>query len=1109
MNACYFDQENRFVIEGFDTFPPFASFLPGIAGPLGIPLWAFYVNRGQAIASFGVESKDSPIMEFQPANKAYQLTPYTGFRTFIKLRGPAGANYYEPFSAISPPTPAPAADGPGKKPRRMAIAPNELELEEIDAAAGLQINVVYFTLPGESFASLVRQVTVKNISGQPLDIEMLDGLPAIIPFGVTNGMLKEISRTAEAWMAVTNLEQDVPFYRVRASIADRAEVETFEAGHFYLAFSGQDGHRGAHSAAPLLFVDPTVVFGPNTTLSYPDRFLADSLAALAAAPQVPVCRTPCGFAGVAASLRPDENLTLHTLIGHVGEVGVINHARPRLAHPATIAAKRIEARTLATALTDPIAAHTGDPRFDAYCRQTMLDNILRGGWPVRLGEHAYHLYGRRHGDLERDYNAFFLPAEFYSQGNASYRDVNQNRRSDVLFNPAVGDEEFLALLGLIQPDGYNPLTVLGGRFTVPPDRQAAVLALADRPDDLRPLLARSSTIGQLLAAMASQGIHLAVPPEAFVATLAAQADWEFAATFSEGYWIDHWFYNLDLLDSYLAVFPDHKEELLFVKTVSYAQGAVFVQPRAQKTVLVEAGKVRQYGALVEDEALAHRLANGPHPRHLARAGNGEGEVFRSTVFARLISLALLKFATLDPSGMGIEMEAGKPGWCDALNGLPGLFGSSLSETYELRRLLDFLLRAIAQQHGQVELPVEMADLLAAVTAQITAYHNACESDRDHRYWEAVATARETYRARVRLGFDGRTAQTTFANLIPILQALRNKVAAGIARAEALTSDVPPTYFIHEALDYEPIEDANGQPLTDDRGRPFVRVTRFAPHALPAFLEGPMHALRSYAHARTGLETAAGSTPSAIRPAEAPTRDGPSDLQRARALYQRVKASPLFDTKLGMYKTNAPLDTCSPEIGRLRAFTPGWLENESVFLHMAYKYLLATLAAGLHDEFFDDMRRGLAPFLDPQTYGRSPLEHTSFIVSSAHPDAALHGRGFVARLTGATAEFLNMWGLMTSGPQPFFMRDGALCLSLQPTLPDWLFRPDDTLTFTFLGHCTVTCRRGSVRPLQTQVTATILHLPTGEEISQTGGVIGAPYAAMIRRGEIKRLELRLA
>ena len=487
---------------GFDSLPPFASFLPGIAGPLGIPMWAFYVNRGQAIAGFGVGSKDVPIMEFQPANKAYQTTPYTGFRTFIKLRAAAGERYYEPFSAVAPtsppagPTspPAPLLPGEGSNisplPRReggqggrfdpsgqggrsrMSIGPNELELEEISALHGLQTNVLYFTLPGEGFAGLVRQVTIRNCGEHPITLEVLDGLPVIIPYGVNNALLKNMSRTAEAWMAVFNLEAGLPFYRVQASVGDEAEVETVQAGHFYLAFAGKPDRPDL----PMI-VDPIVIFGANTALSYPDRFLAQPLAELQAIRQITVCRTPCGFAGAAATLAPGEALTLYAIIGHVSDVALIERQRARLSQPATIAAKRAEAQALAQALTDPTATQTSDPRFDAYCRQSLLDNILRGGWPVRLGGQVYHLYGRRHGDLERDYNAFSLPAEFYSQGNASYRDVNQNRRSDVLLNPAVGDSEVLAFLGLIQADGYNPLTVLGSRFVVPPERQGGHLAV--------------------------------------------------------------------------------------------------------------------------------------------------------------------------------------------------------------------------------------------------------------------------------------------------------------------------------------------------------------------------------------------------------------------------------------------------------------------------------------------------------------------------------------------------------------------------------------------------------------------------------------------------------
>ena len=418
-------------------------------------------------------------------------------------------------------------------------------------------------------------------------------------------------------------------------------------------------------------------------------------------------------------------------------------------------------------------------------------------------------------------------------------------------------------------------------------------------------------------------------PEAFVEAAISQAELSFEAEFGEGYWIDHRFYNLDLLDAYLSVYPDCKDTLLFSATVPYYQSPAFVQPRTRKSVLVEDGRestpsikvrrtdVRQYGAVVEDEESVQLIASHATARHLTRAEHGRGEVFRTTVFSKLLGLALVKFATLDPLGMGIEMEAGKPGWCDALNGLPGLFGSSLSETYELLRLLDLLLAALGEKDGgAVEFPVELTDLLRKWSRELTAYQAAFDSERDFRYWDAVASVREAYRARVRLGFDGRMETIDLSTLAPTLRAFREKVAVGIAKAEDLTAGLPPTYFTYTAQDYETLVDAAGQPLRDGHDRPYVRVKRFEQSVLPHFLEGPMHALK--------------------------TR---KDAAGARTLYHRVRESALYDRKLGMYKTNAPLHSCSYEIGRARAFTPGWLENESIFLHMAYKYLLEILRRG--------------------------------------------------------------------------------------------------------------------------------------------------------------------
>jgi hypothetical protein len=82
----YLAQNNEFVIENYNFARPLANFFPGIAGKYGIPMWVFYVNRGQAISSFGTKDKDHSILEFFPANKSWQLVTSHGFRTFLKVR---------------------------------------------------------------------------------------------------------------------------------------------------------------------------------------------------------------------------------------------------------------------------------------------------------------------------------------------------------------------------------------------------------------------------------------------------------------------------------------------------------------------------------------------------------------------------------------------------------------------------------------------------------------------------------------------------------------------------------------------------------------------------------------------------------------------------------------------------------------------------------------------------------------------------------------------------------------------------------------------------------------------------------------------------------------
>lgn len=357
-----FDESGRFMIDQYPLQKPFSSFLPGISGVRGIPMWVFYTNRGQAIAGFGIESKDSPIMEFQPANKAYQTTAYTGFRTFLKIDN----RYYEPFSPLQqPPYPQ----------RGMFIGMNELEIQEFDPESGIQTNVLYFTVSHEPFAGLIRQVTLTNQTDQPTSLEILDGMAQVMPYGTNDWFMKMMARTGEAWYEVFNKENKIPFYRTRASIVDKAEVEGVEAGHFYLAFSEHGGQTQILSP----IVDPTVIFGHNTALSYPDAFIANDLSHLLAMNQVTVGKTPCGFFGESITLQAGERFTLYSIIGHSNHVDTINREAGRIAKASYMNTQREASQILTKELTDLVAVKTASSVFDAYTRQTFLDNVMRGG----------------------------------------------------------------------------------------------------------------------------------------------------------------------------------------------------------------------------------------------------------------------------------------------------------------------------------------------------------------------------------------------------------------------------------------------------------------------------------------------------------------------------------------------------------------------------------------------------------------------------------------------------------------------------------------------------------------------------------------------------------
>jgi len=123
--------------------------------------------------------------------------------------------------------------------RDMIIGENEMEIQELDPANGLQTNIVYFTVPEEDFPAFVRTTTFTNLdSTEILTLEVLDGLGRLIPSGLNNNALDGMGRTMEAWMNVYNVQTPItqPFFHISQDTADTAQVDTLVATMFLSSF---------------------------------------------------------------------------------------------------------------------------------------------------------------------------------------------------------------------------------------------------------------------------------------------------------------------------------------------------------------------------------------------------------------------------------------------------------------------------------------------------------------------------------------------------------------------------------------------------------------------------------------------------------------------------------------------------------------------------------------------------------------------------------------------------------------------------------------------------------------------------------------------------------
>jgi hypothetical protein len=297
------------------------------------------------------------------------------------------------------------------------------------------------------------------------------------------------------------------------------------------------------------------------------------------------------------------------------------------------------------------------------------------GSPAGMNPKIFHAFSRIHGDLERDYNNFVLEQSFWSQGPGNFRDVNQNRRCDVLQQPSMRDFNVRQFLSFVQADGYNQLTVATAFFKIWDSWRADAVAAQVTPpgpkrDKVRELLSRPFRPGQLFNDLRASNIGIMMERQRFLELATEFADQVPAGAYAQnGFWTDHFTYYLDLIKNFVSVFPDEEEHTLYdAMPIPFFLSPGRVANRTEKNMLAgDPDVIRQYDAVTDSAGKQQQLQMIYGDEQYvgdAQAGGmwqrtSKGDTMRVPIIAKLVLLAANKFSIMDPLGMGIEMEAGK------------------------------------------------------------------------------------------------------------------------------------------------------------------------------------------------------------------------------------------------------------------------------------------------------------------------------------------------------------------------------------------------------------------------------------------------------------------
>ncbi|NER10658.1 hypothetical protein SAMN06265375_102364 [Muriicola jejuensis] len=707
--------------------------------------WMFISSNGGLTA--GRKNSEFALFPYYTDDKITESTDFTGCKTLLRIRTAEGDTLWEPFSN--------RYSGMYRIQRNLYknTYGNKVMFEEINEDLGM---IFRYQWNSSNLYGFVRKASLQNISGSEVEVELLDGVQNILPYGVPTNTQHTYSNLVDAYKRNELIpEVGIGIYALSAIIVDRAEpsealkanvvwslgipnpsylissrqVEAFRQGKEVRQEIDVKAERGAYfihgsikvkenqSQEWLLVANvnqnASDIAGIKKKLGNPDALTQELSGEIAAGTQrlKLLAGAADGFQCTEDKLQTSRhyaNVLYNIMRGGIFDKDYQIERRDFTNYLQN--ANRTVYKTFANQLS-------GLPEvFDLQTLRHLAQRSDHLDFQRLCIEYLPLKFSRRHGDPSRPWNRFSINTRSEVDGSkildyqGNWRDIFQNWEALAHSYPDFIDGMIHKFLNASTFEGYNPYRVTKSGF----DWEVI------EPDD----------------------------------------PWSYI-----GYWGDHQII-------YLLKFLEFIEDYYPSRLAKYWDAPLFVYANVPY-------KIKSYYDIIADPkdtiVFDHQLDLAINARKDEMGADGalltgqEGNIVHVNLVEKLLVTLLAKCSNFIPEA-GIWLNTQRPEWNDANNALVGN-GVSMVTLYYLRRFLVKFREIIGEvEKDEVEISTELARFLSAVVSTLKQHESALKrsfTDKERlQVMDGLGMAGSDYREQIyNSGYSGKRTRLSKKELL--------------------------------------------------------------------------------------------------------------------------------------------------------------------------------------------------------------------------------------------------------------------------------------------------------------------------------------------------------